>query len=195
MKIISIFDLGHYLVIITIDLSENRTRKMIFNHISTHPGVSFSIIKKVFDLTESTLRYHLNYLESHKEIKSNIVGKNKCYYLNQNYIFNPRIDTEPSAYRLNRNQELLISAIQHHPGITQKELLFKTGLKRITLAQNIRKLLDYGVVRKEPNGRFICYYYISDKELREKILKRLITKLLNDEIDEKTFLALKRKLR
>jgi len=176
------------------EVTEHSTRRMIFRHITHHPGVSFGVIRRVFGLAESTLRYHLNYLESHQEIKSFIDGRNKRYYPNREYIFSPRAEPEQSAHQLSRTQERLIKNIQAAPGITQKELIQKTRLKRITIAYNIRKLLDFGVVRKEPNGRNVCYYYISDAELREKILKRLITKLLNDEIDEKTFLALKRKL-
>lgn len=173
---------------------ENRSRRMIFNHIITHPGVSFSIIKQVFGLTDSTLRYHLNYLETRNEIRSIIQDRNKCYYPNQKHIFDTRIESELSVQRLNPTQERLINTIQLNPGITQKDLIFKTKLKRITIAQNVKKLLDFGVLRKEANGRHICYYYITDAELRKKVLKRLISKLLKNEIDEKTFLALKQKL-
>jgi predicted transcriptional regulator len=180
------------------EVNEHKTRRMIFNHITNYPGVSFGIIKRVFGLADSTLRYHLHYLESHKDIKSFIKGKNKCYYPIQSYVFDSRgvISSEPDhgVHKLTNTQERLIDTIQRNPGISQKELILHTGLKRITIAHNIRKLLDFGVVRKEPNGRHICYHYISDSELREKILRRLTTKLLNDEIDEKTFLALKRKL-
>jgi predicted transcriptional regulator len=95
---------------------------------------------------------------------------------------------------LSETQERLLNTIQRNPGITQKDLILQTGLKRITVGYNLRKIVDFGVVRKEPNGRKVCYYYISEGELREKIKKRLITKFLNNEIDEQTFLALKKKL-
>jgi predicted transcriptional regulator len=176
------------------EVAENKSRRMIFNHIINHPGVSFSIIKQVFGLTESTLRYHLNYLETRNEIRSIIHDRNKCYYPNQKHIFDTRIESELSIQKLNPIQERLINTIQLNPGVTQKDLIFKTKLKRITIAQNLKKLLDFGILRKEPNGRLVCYYFITDAELREKVLKKLITMLLNDEIDEKTFLALKRKL-
>ena len=34
---------------------DNKTRKVIYNYISDHPGVSFGNIKKVLDLKKSTL--------------------------------------------------------------------------------------------------------------------------------------------
>ena len=62
---------------------DNRTRKMVYNYISKHPGVSFGSIMNVLDLTEGTLRYHLGYLERENKILSNLKGKHKCYYSNQ----------------------------------------------------------------------------------------------------------------
>jgi predicted transcriptional regulator len=173
---------------------EHKTRKMIYNQILTYPGVSFGIIKKVLDLADSTLRYHLRYLESSDEIKSFLEGKIRCYYPVQNIIFTLRSESEFETFHLNLTQKCIIEHVQRNPGITQKELLFATGLKRITAAYNIRKLIDFGVLRKEPNGRNICYFYISNIELRKKILKKLIIKFVNHELDEQTFLELKRKL-
>ena len=46
----------------TNDDLEHRTRKVVFNYISDNPGVTFSAIRRVYDLSESTLRYHLRYL-------------------------------------------------------------------------------------------------------------------------------------
>ncbi|WP_455392647.1 winged helix-turn-helix transcriptional regulator [[Eubacterium] cellulosolvens] len=173
---------------------EHSTRKMIINHILTYPGVSFGTIKQVFNLTDGTLRYHLNYLESKNQIKSFLVGNNRCYYPVKEMIFDSKSDSEIKVHNLSDNQERLLNTIKRYPGITQKELISSTGLKRITVGHNIKKLIDFGVVRKEQNGRNICYYFISNTELRDKIRRRLITKFLNNEIDEQTFLALKRKL-
>jgi hypothetical protein len=50
------------------------------------------------------------------------------------------------------------------------------------------------IVRKIPNGNKVNYEYIENKQLRFEILKRLLIKLLQKEIDEETFLELKRKL-
>lgn len=173
---------------------DHKTRRMIYHHIQAHPGVSYSEIKRAYDLTDGTLRYHLSYLERKNEIKSCLEEKNKCYYPIENVIFNIRPDLKLETHQLNKTRELLLNTIQKQPGITQKELVFLTGLKRFIVTSNIKRLIDFGVVRKERDGKYIRYYYITDAELHKKIIKRLIVKLLNHEINEQTFLMLKRKL-
>ena len=173
---------------------EHKTRDMIFNHILAHPGVSFSIIKSVFAIPDGTLRYHLNFLEGKNEIRSGFEGKNKCYYPSKNLIFDTRPESSLKHSRLNQVQERLLDTIHRYPGITQKDLIYRTNISRLTIGNNIKKLLDYGVIRKEPNGRSVQYYHISEIELRKKAIRKLVEKFLNYEIDERTFLALKRKL-
>jgi len=177
---------------------EHDTRKRIYNHIISYPGVSFSAIKRAFDLADGTLRYHLNYLETRNEIKSAINNRNRCYYPVQNVLIEQEVEAEVEArfkaHKLSATQERLLNSIQRYPGITQKELIKRTGVKRLTLAYNIKKLIAFGVVQKKENGRNTCYHYISDAQLRKEMMKRLIMKFLNHEIDEHTFLALKNKL-
>ena len=182
------------MIIMVENIFENKTRKLIHNHIMVHPGDSFNNIKKVFDLTDGTLRYHLHYLENRNKIRSSTIGEKRCYYPVEKIIFNPRPESDLRIHRLSDTQERILKSIQYKPGINQKELIYMTGLKRITIAYNMKKLLDVGIVRKEPNGKYVNYYYISDTELRMKLIKKLIFKFVNYEIDEKTFLALKNKL-
>ena len=49
---------------------KHQTQKLIYNFISTHPGVSFSRIRNFFELNDSTLKYHLHYLEKNNRISS-----------------------------------------------------------------------------------------------------------------------------
>ncbi len=167
---------------------------MIYSHISVYPGVSFTIIKNLFNLTDSTLRYHLNYLETKKEITSKIEGRNKCYYPVEQIILNTKTESSLGVYKLNINQERILDIIKRNPWISQKELVLKTGLKNFTVKYNLKKLINFGVVQKKENGRNSLYKFISGPELKQEILKRLVLKLLDHELDEHTFLKLKRKL-
>lgn len=148
----------------------------------------------MFNLKDSTLRYHLNYLESHNEIKSSLEGRNKCYYPVQNLVISSGEDRDYDIYRLNHTQERLLDIIQRNPWINQKELIIKSGLKGFTVKYNLKKMIGFGIVQKKENGRNCFYNHISDDELRKKIIKQLVIKLLDHEIDEHTFLILKRKL-
>ena len=58
----------------------------------------------------------------------------------------------------------------------------------------MKTLINLCIVRKIPNGNKVIYEYIAFSKLRYEILKRLLLKLINKEIDESTFLELKRKL-
>jgi predicted transcriptional regulator len=160
----------------------------------TYPGVSFGVIRRLFNLKTSTLRYHLNYLENRNEIVSSVEGRKRCYYPVLNYIFDSRDDSDVRMYQLTDTQEHLLGLIQRYPDITQKELKYRSRLKSFTLKYNLERLIDIGVVQKTKNGRTTYYNYITEDELKEKIMDRLIVKLLNHEIDEYTFIALKRKL-
>ena len=144
------------------EIFKHETRKKIYNHILAYPGVSFKIIKGVFELTDSTLRYHLKYLESKNEIKSSLEGRNRCYYPVQKNMSDSKlkISIGGNTYKLNSTQERLINIVQRHPGITQKGLILKTHLKKITVAYNINKLVKFGLVQKENNGKYVNYYYL-----------------------------------
>ena len=176
------------------DILEHQTRKKIYNHILAYPGVSFNIIKNIFDLTEGTLRYHLKYLESKNEISSSKTGKNRCYYPVHRTILESKPKGDLGQYKLNETHEQIINVIKRQPGITQKELTFKTRLKKISASYNINKLVNLGLIQKEKNGKVVHYYFITTEDLHKKILDKLIRKLLAKEIDEHTFLIIKKRL-
>jgi predicted transcriptional regulator len=176
---------------------KNETRKLIYNHIKSHPGVSFNILKSVLKINESTLRYHLNYLERSDKISLGSENGRRYYfpYPGKTYVI-PKAE-EPnslSPYKLSSTQEKIILAIQRNPKINQKDLVNITKINRITLSKNLKQLMDMCLVRKIPNGNSVNYEFLENKQLRYEILKRLIRKLLNNEIDEETFLRLKREL-
>ena len=179
---------------------ENETRRLIYDHIIANPGVSFIVLKTLFNLNESTLRYHLDYLEKNRKIMFGFESGKRNYYPyldNINDSTNPNNNNNPSTfqtYKLTSYQERIISVIKTYPKINQKELAKRTGINRITLHNNLKKLMALCMVRKIPNGNKVYYEFIDNKQLRIEILKQLLVKLINNEIDSETFLELKRKL-
>ncbi len=162
-----------------------------------HPGVSFTVLKSVLNLNDSTLRYHLNFLEKSKKISFGLEKGRRYYYPYSGGIYivrNGENSNTFSAYDLTRVQESILTTIKRYPKINQKELVKRTGINRITVSNNLKKLMVLCLVRKIPNGNKIQYEYIENKQLRYEILKRLIMELLNNEIDEETFLEMKREL-
>jgi len=62
------------------DALGHRSRETIFRYIESQPGVSFATMKRVLGLNESTMRYHLEFLEKKKSIHVKIEKGNRCYY-------------------------------------------------------------------------------------------------------------------
>ena len=174
---------------------EHETRKMIYNHIQQYPGVSFNTLKNVFNLTDGTLRYHLMFLERAEKIRFGLEKGRRIYYPHQSLNNLSSIDIDDStSLKLTQIQQRLLTAIKQYPGITQKELIKKTGMSRFTIMNNLKKLIGLELVKKKPNGNNVYYEFITNEQLKYQILKRLVIKLLKKEITEKRFLELKRKL-
>ncbi len=178
-------------------LLENQTRRLIYDHILANPGVSFVVLKKVLNLNESTLRYHLNYLEKSEKISFGLEKDKRNYYAysGESHVIRKSEDTkELITFELTNTQQRIITIIKQYPKINQKELSKKSRINRITLSRNLKKLMELCLVRKIPNGNKVMYEYLESEQLRYEILKRLLKKLLSKEIDEETFLDLKRQL-
>ena len=58
----------------------HRSRRLLLNYIKSHPGVSFGEVRDVFEMNDSTLRYHLRYLERSRKVTSERVGRERHYY-------------------------------------------------------------------------------------------------------------------
>jgi predicted transcriptional regulator len=178
-------------------LLENQTRRLVYDHILANPGVSFIVLKNVLNLNESTLRYHLNYLEKSEKISFGLEKGRRYYYPysgERHVIRKSEDDRELTIYELTNTQERIVTIIKRYPKINQKELSKKTRINRITLGRNLKKLMELCLVRKITNGNKVMYEYLESEQLRYEILKRLLKKLLSKEIDEETFLELKKQL-
>jgi len=155
-------------------------KSQILNYIRVHPGESFVTIRTIFDIPNSTLRYHIRDLEKKGQIKSDI--QKRIYY---------PVDQKAQS-SLTEVQNKIIVIIKRQPGITQKKLAKSTNLNRTTIRNNINVLIEKEIVSIEKFGKEIQHFYIYPEQLqREKILK-LITKLLIGTIDEETYWELRR---
>jgi predicted transcriptional regulator len=157
----------------------NDLRPKIASYIRIHPGSSFGDIQTIFDLPESTLRYYIRDLEKKGQIYSD--SKKRIYYPTEHM----------ENHSISKTQMILINHIKRHPGITQKELAAKTKINRSTVRKNINSLIETEKVTTTKLGNQIHHFFVYPEDLERIKTLRLITKLVQGQIDEETYWELR----
>ncbi|MFW3145188.1 MAG: helix-turn-helix domain-containing protein [Thermoplasmatota archaeon] len=170
------------------------TRRAIFTHILLYPGVQFTVLKRIFDLTEGTLRYHLRYLEKNELIREELDEGKKTYYPCDRSFVPEGEKGSATSRESSKAKERLVNTIRRYPGIRQKDLAKRTRMNRFTLMYNVNKLISDGLVKKYYVGREVCYEYISRETLKREIIRRATIDLLNGKIREETYRRLMERL-
>jgi predicted transcriptional regulator len=174
---------------------ENNLRRLVFNLVVEYPGVSFNKLRNIFELSDSNLRYHLGYLERNDKVSSVIENGIKCYYPHPSSVtISKRTQGVLESHKLNPHQQRVLTTIMRYPGINQKELTKRTGIDRSMVRRNINTLKNLNLIQNSRNGNNICYEYIPDVEMKYAILRDIVIRFLNNEIDETMFINLKRRL-
>lgn len=180
---------------ITESVFDHETRKMIFNYIATNPGVAFTTLKDVYNLSDGTLRYHLEYLTKAEQITSDLENGRRCYYPQRTDIsISKLLENRVRTNNFTDKQLKIIETIRNFPGISQNELTQKLRMSRFTVTYNINKFVNIGLVKKSHNGKNVYYECMTDEALKHEVLIRLVMKMLNGEISEEQFFELNRKL-
>ena len=150
-------------------------RSKVTNYIQAHPGSSFSSIRTIFEVPDSTLRYHLRYLEKEGKIKSD--DKRRVYYPH-GYLSNGGLTS---------NQLHLVDVIRKNYGISQKGISSKIRMNRMTIRSNIKYLVQKEIISVARIGKELHHFYIFPEELKRKKALRLVTKFLLEKIDEESY--------
>ena len=173
----------------------HETRRLIYNHIQAHPGVSYTVLREVYDLKDGTLRYHLDLLTRAGKICCPGQEGKRSYFPSDGRALVQQLTADGlETQRLNSAQQKILSCIRRYPAISQKDLARRAGVSRYAVYHATNKLLDLGLIRRLEHERSICYECMNTPLLNYEILKRLMVKLLRGEIDEQTFNELKEKL-
>lgn len=169
---------------------QNVTRSLLFDYISEHPGVTFQMLINAFSLKESTLRYHLNYLQLKEEIFERKRHGLNTYFSNMVKRSSGEKGGSSKRPTYVRNERLL-NVIKGNPGITRDGLKMMIGLNSKELTTGLSQLKESGLIWGRENGGTMHYEIVTKERLLDEVLVSLIRKLVDGEMDEKTFLALK----
>ncbi|MCK5559241.1 MAG: hypothetical protein KAJ51_01560 [Thermoplasmata archaeon] len=176
------------------DALEHQSRKMIYEYIYAHPSSAFNTLKTFFNMHHSTLMYHLTYLERAGKIISQNKSGHNYYYCKRQHTLDLTPFQSSKFNTLSDPQKRLIGIINEKPGITKKELIFRTRMESRSLSYNIKKLIELKFLWEINNGSEKGYEFITKEKLSNVMFKRLFKKLLNEEITEEQFLKIKKKL-
>lgn len=176
------------------DLFINPTRRNLYHHILAYPGVSLSLLKKIFGLSEGTLRYHLHCLEKGAKIRSRIDSGKRCYYPADVSSIEVDIRSDFPGIKLSIKEKRILTTINRNPGIDQNHITNLLKMNRFTLGYNIRSLIEKGLIMKWRDGRNTRYRYISRNELNTEIFWRASIDLLKGKISEKKFKEINKKV-
>lgn len=175
------------------DILSHKARRMIYNYIYTHPGVSLGSIIKVIGLNKSTIRYHLQYLGKAEKITSKVENGKRHYYVEDQKKFLRDVSGINSS-QLTEKQKQLHFLIKNNPGISVQKLAKITKIKKSSVSYNIKKLQDLNQIWKIRNGNEVGYELLNKDLAKDEMSKLLVKDFLDGKIDEKTYLKLRKKL-
>jgi len=173
--------------------SVHKTRSLLNEYIIENPGVTIKIIAQALKVTTGTLRYHLDYLiKEEKVISKREFGRKRYFpYLTppQNRLPNSRDS------RITRNHSRVLSLIDSNPGINRSDLKEKLNITSKGLSYILERMKECYLIKEEKTSSRSCYFRLSKDELYREAILVLSKKLVDGDIDERTFIALRKDIK
>lgn len=158
---------------------DHKMRRLILDYIGENPGASFITLKNVFRMSESTLRYHLDYMLRKRRIALEKEGGKRCYYPYVRRCY-------PYAHgriELNDEQRRLLDIISISPGISNHDLKARSGLSNGTFAYNLNRLKEVRLVWGRRGNDGFGYEVVTRERIADKVFLLLLDKYLDGGID------------
>lgn len=172
---------------------DHRTRKILSDYILENPGATMKLISQALRVSPGALRYHLDHL-----IKEEIVISKREFGRKRYFPY-----LTPSAKRLpasrdrmmTRNHSRVLSLIEGSPGITRTELKERLNLTSKGLSYILDRMKGSYLIREERTSSGPSYHRLSKDELYREAMMVLSKKLVDGEIDERTFITLRKDIK
>lgn len=131
---------------------EHQYRLLLYQIVSSNPGVSFNQLKEMTALKNGTLQHHLATLEREHYIKSKKDGKKRRFYLNGKKV-------SP----LSSTQQQIIDYIKQKPDITQSEIATLMKMSRQNIHYHIKKMEKEHILKMK-HGKGNSSYLIFERK-------------------------------
>ena len=150
------------------DVLALETRKEIFEHVQTNPGIHFSQIKRDLNMETGLLQHHLNTLEEYDVLMSEEHrGKRRLFVAEE-------LDDEEreilSSLRYETTRHILLFLIQKETA-RNGEIATELGVAPATVSWHVSRLVEDGIVSPVQDGR-TTLYTVTDEELTMQLLVR-----------------------
>ncbi len=143
-------------------------RRQIFEYILATPGTHLRGVHRAVRLPFGQVLYHLNYLEKLELVVVKKDGKFSRYFVKN---------------LLGRKEKDVISVLRHevprtvsilllfHREMTHKEILQHVEVSASTLSFHLTKMVDAGVVARDPRGRESFYRLVEEAEVTKTLIR------------------------
>lgn len=143
-------------------------RRRIYEYILATPGTHLRGVHRAVRLPFGQVLYHLNYLEKLELVVVKKDGKFSRYFVKN---------------LLGRKEKEVISVLRHevprtisilllfHREMTHKQILQHVEVSASTLSFHLSKMVDAGVVQREPRGRESFYRLLDDHEVTKTLIR------------------------
>ncbi len=139
-------------------------RELILSYISDNPGSHLRKIARDLDISLSTLRYHLDYLEKKGEISFQKQNNLKVYFCSDKLKPHEKMLTPILQQRHYRD---IIIALIESPGLTFSQIANKLSMGNSSASKYINTLEDQGILFHRKSGREKNYYVNDEKSIIE----------------------------
>jgi CheY-like chemotaxis protein/signal transduction histidine kinase len=137
-------------------------RSIILSYISDNPGSHLRKIARNIDISLSTLRYHLDYLEKKGEISCQKQSNLKVYFLSDKLKPHEKMLTPILQQKHYRD---IILALIEAPGLTFSQIADKLSMGNSSASKYINHLEDQKILFHRKSGREKSYYLRDEKSI------------------------------
>ena len=139
-------------------------RKFILSYISDNPGSHLRKIARDLDISLSTLRYHLEYLEKKGEIICQKQNNLKVYFLSDK--LKPHEKMLIPILQQKHYRDIILALIEA-PGLTSTQIADKLSIGNSSASKYINLLEDQEILFHQRSGREKNYYVNDEKSIIE----------------------------